>query len=131
KFRDIPLTTLKLSDQGLLQFANQNCNLLSGSVHYWRLKPELWGEILLKSRQLGVHFVCSYVPWVVHETKRGHFDFTGSRDLARFCRLAAEAGLHVLLRPGPHINAELTGFGFPDYVLNDPEIMARGPQGSP
>jgi beta-galactosidase len=37
----------------------------------------------------------------------------------------------VVLRPGPHINAELTSFGMPDHVLADPACQARGAHGSP
>ena len=36
-----------------------------------------------------------------------------------------------MLRPGPHINAELTFFGIPERVVWDPECQARTPGGHP
>jgi beta-galactosidase len=35
------------------------------------------------------------------------------------------------VRPGPHINAELTGFGIPERVLWDPACQARSAGGAP
>ena len=60
---------------------------------------------------MGLRLVDIYVPWGVHETAPGDFDF-GERDpaldVARFLEIAHELGLRCVLRPGPHINAELT-----------------------
>jgi beta-galactosidase len=53
------------------------------------------------------------------------------RDLGRFLDAARAAGLAVVLRPGPHVNAELTSFGMPDHVLADPACQARNATGSP
>lgn len=106
-------------------------SFLSGSLHYWRHPPELWPRLLERMADLGFTLVCSYVPWSVHAPRPGPLDLTGSKDLARFCALASARGLPVILRPGPHINAEITGFGFPDWLLDHPEIQARGPDGHP
>ena len=46
-------------------------------------------------------------------------------DLAQFLDAARAAGLAVVLRPGPHVNAELTSFGIPDWVLAEPACQAR------
>ena len=35
---------------------------------------------------------------------------------------ARERASHVVLRPGPHVNAELTSFGMPDCVLAEPDV---------
>ena len=67
-------------------------------------------------RWLGLTFVESYVPWGVHETAEGRFDFGEDdprKDLGAFLDLAKELGLYVFLRPGPHVNAELPYFGLP------------------
>ena len=40
-------------------------------------------------------------------------------------RLCEERDLWLLVRPGPLINAELTDFGFPEWVLLDPRVQAR------
>ena len=73
----------------------------------------------------------TYVPWRVHEPERGALAWTGARDLARFLAAARAAGLHVVLRPGPHVNAELTSFGLPDWVLAEPACQARTSRGTP
>ncbi|MBZ0272570.1 beta-galactosidase [bacterium] len=108
--------------------------LLSGSIHYWRLSPTVWEACLKKMRGLGLTMACTYIPWSVHETAAGRFDFgdvSPERDVARFIRLAGSLGFDVMIRPGPHINAELTDFGFPARVLDDPAVKARGPDGEP
>jgi beta-galactosidase len=102
----------------------------SGSIHYWRHHPKNWSALVQGAASLGVKAICSYVPWSIHESKRG-FDFGGALDVAKFAETVAGAGLHFIARPGPHINAELTGFGFPDSVLTDPAIQAQTAQGTP
>lgn len=122
--------TTQITKSGLL-VDGQRTHFLSASVHYWRLKRELWPALLDKVLELGFTWVCSYVPWSVHELARGHFDFEDQKDLMAFAQLCADRQLRMMLRPGPHINAEITGFGYPQRILADPEIMARGPTGAP
>ena len=38
--------------------------------------------------------------------------------------------LAVIVRAGPHINAEMTGFGYPEWILMDEEIQAKNPWGT-
>ena len=38
--------------------------------------------------------------------------------------------MYLLVPPGPLINAELTDFGFPEWILLDPAIQARTAVGS-
>ena len=99
--------------------------LFSGAMHYFRVPRRRWAACLHETRALGLRIVESYVPWGVHEEGPGRFRFTGDLDLGAFLDEAQAAGLHVILRPGPHINAELTGFGFPERVLRDPSMQAR------
>ena len=120
----------KLGAPGLT-LGGRACDWLSGSLHYWRIDQALWSDILARCADMGLEIICSYVPWSVHELGPDSFDFRGRRDVRRFCELASDQGLAVHLRPGPHINAELTGFGFPARVLADSRIMARGPAGTP
>jgi len=108
--------------------------LYAGSVHYWRLDPNEWRACLEATKALGVHLVDTYIPWSVHEDAAGVLEFGQTdprRDVARFIRLAAEVGLYVIARPGPHINAELTNFGIPDRVVWNPACQARSPRGNP
>jgi beta-galactosidase GanA len=76
----------------------------------------------------------TYVPWSVHELEAGRFDFgelDRRKDVGAFLDLAHTLGLRAIVRPGPHINAELTHFGIPERVLLDPQCQARSPRGNP
>ncbi len=106
--------------------------LLAGSVHYWRLTPNDWHAALSAVRDMGLKLVDTYVPWAVHERVRGVHDFGSSDprlDVKRFVSLARELGLYVIVRPGPHINAELTRFGIPERIVWDERCQARSPRG--
>ena len=78
--------------------------LIHGEVHYWRLSPARWRDVLQATRALGLDIISTYVPWQFHELAPGEFDFTGTsdpaRDLVGFLELAAEYGFWVLIRPG-------------------------------
>jgi len=103
----------------------------AGAMHYWRVPPARWAACLRAMRELGLTIVETYVPWRVHEPAAGPRIWHRERDLARFLEAAHAAGLAVVLRPGPHINAELTSFGMPDHVLGEPACQARGARGAP
>ncbi|MFD7993429.1 glycoside hydrolase family 35 protein [Streptomyces mexicanus] len=91
--------------------------LWSGEVHPFRLpSPSLWRDVLQKMRASGYNAVSVYASWAYHSPAPGRYDFTGVRDLGRFLDLAAEAGLYVIARPGPYINAETDGGGFPGWL---------------
>lgn len=103
-------------------------------MHYWRLEPDSWERSLDELRNLGLTIVETYVPWAVHETGPGEFDFgerDARKDLARFLDLASAAGLLVFVRPGPHINAEMTYFGLPERIVYDKACQARSPRQNP
>ncbi|MFB7497640.1 beta-galactosidase [Streptomyces sp. NPDC056161] len=89
----------------------------SGEMHPFRLpSPSLWRDVLEKMRAHGFNTVSVYVAWNYHSAAPGHHDFGGVRDLDLFLRTAAETGLYVILRPGPYINAEVDGGGFPGWL---------------
>lgn len=94
--------------------------LVSGEVHYWRLNPRYWTEILDRVREMGIKVVASYVAWDYHEYARGKFDFTGrtdeTRNLKRFLELTREKGFWVIIRPGPYIYSEWPHEGAPAYA---------------
>jgi beta-galactosidase len=129
----LPDRQVKLVPGGM-DIAGQTLPLLAGSVHYWRLNPSEWRACLLAVKKLGLHFVDTYVPWGVHEVSPGKLELGESdpqRDVAQFCRLAQEVGLWVIIRPGPHINAELTYFGLPRRIVWDGACQARSPEQNP
>lgn len=108
--------------------------LIAGAVHYWRLDPDAWRPALEQVRALGCNLVDIYVPWNVHETGPGEVDlgrFDPRLDVVRFLRIAEECGLFAIVRPGPHINAELTWFGIPERVIWDADCQARSAGGQP
>jgi len=108
--------------------------LLAGSVHYWRLPPDRWKKCLTAVRDLGMGLVDVYVPWGVHEVAPGVLELgkeDPQRDVAAFLRLAHELGLYAIVRPGPHINAELTYFGIPERVVWDASCQARSAAQAP
>ena len=107
--------------------------LYSGSVHYWRLDRAIWKDALRETKRLGVTFIDTYVPWGVHETPSGRVDFGEDDprlDVVAFLRMIADLGLFAIVRPGPHINAELTHFGIPERIIWDVACQAQTPQGN-
>jgi beta-galactosidase len=117
---------------GGLDLAGEVLPLYAGSVHYWHLEPSAWRPALHALKSMGLHLVDTYVPWGVHETGPGEFDFgegNAQLNLPQFLRDAADVGLHVILRPGPHINGELTYFGIPERVIWDERCQARSARG--
>lgn len=94
--------------------------LISGEVHYWRLNPNYWEEILNRVGEIGIEVIASYVPWDYHEYRRGKFDFTGqtdeTRNLKGFLALTRKKGFWVVIRPGPYIYSEWPNEGVPSYA---------------
>lgn len=122
-----------LSTRGL-RLGAREVPLISGSVHYWRLDPREWLAALSALQSMGVEIVDVYLPWGVHEQTDGRLDF-GMRDprldAVRFLQIAHSLGLLAIVRPGPHINAELTFFGIPERVIWNRDCQARSPRGMP
>ncbi len=121
-----------LTERGL-DIDGKCVTVYSGSVHYWRLERDRWPLILDRVQSLGFEMIETYIPWSVHETAPGVFDWGAvdpRKDVEAFCGLCEARGLYLLARPGPLINAELTDFGFPEWVLLDPEVQSQTAVGS-
>jgi beta-galactosidase len=119
--------TITLNAQGL-QLNGQTLPVYSGTVHFWRLDRDKWPRILDQVKSLGFDMIETYITWSAHETAPGQFDWGQGdprKDLEAFLELCEARGLWLLARPGPLINAELTDFGFPEWVLMDPAVQAR------
>jgi beta-galactosidase len=119
---------LKIHDAG---GETTELDLFSGAMHYWRIRKSDWGACLAAMHSLGLRVVETYVPWAIHEREPGRLDWNGDLDLAAFLDEVEKAGMHAILRPGPHINAELTFFGFPERIVRDPAMQARSGRDTP
>ena len=78
-----------------LQLGPQQVPLHSGAVHYFRLKQSAWKPALEALKSLGLNMVETYVPWGVHESRDGSYDFgqhDPQKDLAAFLDLAEALG---------------------------------------
>ncbi len=119
-------------ERRVIRVGDRDVPFLAGALHYFRTAREHWRTALAELAHLGLPMVETYVPWQVHEARKGQFDFgeiDPQKDLAAFLDLAKELGLLVILRPGPHINSEMTYFGLPERVVFDRACQARSPTG--
>ena len=99
--------------------------VISGSIHYFRVVPEYWRDRLLKLKAMGCNTVETYLAWNFHEPKKGQFNFSGMADVEQFVRIAQEIGLYVILRPSPYICAEWEFGGLPSWLLSYPHMGLR------
>ncbi|KAF8645087.1 hypothetical protein AX16_008145 [Volvariella volvacea WC 439] len=113
-------------DSHSLFIHGQRIFILSAEYHPWRLpgNPDLWADIFQKIKANGFNAVSFYVNWALHyptpDTNHGEGDFEAGtyRDIQRFIDEGKKAGLWLIARPGPYINGETTGGGFPGWVGN-------------
>ena len=105
-------------DSHSLMIDGKRTFIWSGEMHPFRLpSPDLWRDVLQKIKASGYNTVSFYFDWGYHTPKQGVYDFSGVRDMDMALRLAAEAGLYVIVRPGPYMNAEITRGGFPSWLV--------------
>lgn len=122
-----------VADDHQFRIENKVASVYGGAVHYWRLERDKWDDILGKVKAMGFTMVSIYIPWEAHEIERGKFDFgeiNPSNDIDAFLTLCEEKDLDIVVRPGPQINSEMTWFGYPRRILEDPELQAHSAQGS-
>lgn len=99
---------------------NQPWFPIMGEMHYSRYPKAYWEESLYKMKAGGVDVVSSYVIWIHHEEQEGEYDFSGNKDLRAFVETCQKCGLHMVLRVGPWVHAEVRNGGFPDWLLHKP-----------
>jgi beta-galactosidase GanA len=106
--------------------------LWSGEFHPFRLpSPALWKDIFQKMKAAGFNTASIYFSWGYHSAREGEYDFSGVRDMDRVLDAARDAGVYVIARPGPYINAEVDSGGFPLWLTTkvvrnrgtDPEYL--------
>lgn len=99
--------------------------IISGAIHYFRTVPEYWRDRLEKLKAMGCNTVETYVPWNMHEPRKGEFCFSGMLDVERFMGLAQDLGLYVIIRPSPYICAEWEFGGLPSWLLREDGMKLR------
>ncbi|CAH9130257.1 unnamed protein product [Cuscuta epithymum] len=112
-------------DHRALVIDGQRRLLISGSIHYPRSTPEMWPDLIQKSKDGGLDVIETYVFWDLHEPVRNQYDFAGRKDIVKFVKLVGQAGLFVHLRIGPYVCAEWNYGGFPLWLHFMPGIELR------
>jgi beta-galactosidase GanA len=113
-----PATTHTVSYDGYSYLIDgKRTYLWSGEFHYFRLpSQDLWLDTLQKMKAAGFNAVSLYFDWGYHSPAPGVYDFTGVRDVDKLLDMADQLGIYVIARPGPYINAEVDGGGFPGWL---------------
>lgn len=117
------LTNAVTWDSNSLFIFGQRTFILSAEFHPWRQpNPYLWKDIFQKVKYNGFNTVSFYINWALHypwaSTSEPDFQSGTYRDLQMFIDEAKQVGLWLIARPGPYINGETTGGGFPGWVGN-------------
>lgn len=112
-----PLQNIVTWDAKSLFIHGERVMVWSGEVQPFRLPvPTLWIDVFEKVKALGFNAVSFYVYWALLEPKQGSFRADGIFDLKPFFKAATDAGIYLIARPGPYINAEVAGGGFPGWL---------------
>jgi len=120
-------------DQESLRLDGHAWAPVMGEFHYSRYPANEWREELLKMKAGGITIVSTYVFWIHHEEVEGTWDWSGSRNLGEFVRLAGSVGLKVVVRCGPWDHGEVRNGGFPEWLVKegwglrtvDPRFLAK------
>ncbi|CRG86364.1 hypothetical protein PISL3812_03370 [Talaromyces islandicus] len=105
-------------DQHSLIIRGERIMLFSGEFHPFRLPvPGLWLDIFQKIKAAGFTGVSFYTDWGLLEGNPGQVITDGVWSLEEFFAAAKEAGVYLIARPGPYINAETSAGGIPGWVL--------------
>lgn len=113
-------------DKYSLKINGERILIRSASMHYFRIPDvNMWKNRLSKLKACGYNTVDLYFNWAYHSTEPNKYDFTGIKDIRALMDITNELGLFVIARPGPFLNAEISGGGLPLWLFNKPEIMLR------
>ncbi|CAE6498012.1 unnamed protein product [Rhizoctonia solani] len=89
----------------------------SGEFHPWRLPvPSLWPDIFQKMKAAGFNTVSIYIHWGTISPSKDVIDMNHYRDVKPVFEAAKAAGIFLIYRPGPYINAETSAGGIPHWV---------------
>lgn len=109
--------------------------ILSGSVHYIRVHPSRYQQLFKTFHDAKLNTIETYVFWTHHEPPPPPHCNTPSPspspsppnldDLIAFITAAANEGLHVILRLGPYVCAEVDYGGLPVCLRDEPGMSFR------
>lgn len=97
----------------------------AAEIHYPRIPEAYWEHRIQMCKALGMNTICLYVFWNLHEQQPDQFDFSGNKNIAKFCRLAQKHGMYIIIRPGPYVCAEWEMGGLPWWLLKKKDIKLR------
>ncbi|XP_006462927.1 hypothetical protein AGABI2DRAFT_152299 [Agaricus bisporus var. bisporus H97] len=107
-------------DNYSLILKGQRVFLYSGEFHTFRLPvPSLWPDIIQKIKAAGLNGVSVYIHMGLVNPAPGVVDFDSFRALQPLYDAAKAAGIWVVLRPGPYINAETTAGGIAHWATTE------------
>lgn len=99
--------------------------IISGSIHYFRVVPEYWRDRLEKLKNMGCNTVETYIPWNFHEPVKGQFLWENDHDFTKFFQIAQELDLYIIVRPSPFICAEWEFGGLPAWLFKESGMKLR------
>ncbi|CAK7211837.1 hypothetical protein SEUCBS140593_001299 [Sporothrix eucalyptigena] len=112
------LQDLVTFDEHSLIIRGERLFIYSGEFHPFRLPvPGLWLDVFQKIKSLGYNGVSFYTDWGLLEGQPGEVVMDGIFDLEPFFSAASKAGIYLIARPGPYINAETAAGGLPGWTL--------------
>ncbi len=105
----------------------KNVPLLSGEVQFFRMDPETWELCLRQVKNIGLPIVSTYLSWRRFSKSPGQFDLTGLTDtrlnVPKFLDLCKKMDLYVTMKPGPWICGEEVNGGYPDWLVEQPDLQ--------
>ncbi|KAI1501878.1 beta-galactosidase precursor [Biscogniauxia marginata] len=115
--KDDSLHDIVTWDEHSLFVRGERVMIMSGEFHPWRLPvPSLWLDIFQKIKAMGFNCVSFYSYWALLEGQPGNFTAEGVFAFEPFFEAATQAGIYLIARPGPYINAEVSFGGYPGWV---------------
>ena len=99
--------------------------VLGAGLEYARIPPGAWADRIAAARQAGFNTIDTSCPWMIHEPRKGRFCFREACDVRRFVQLCSEAGMWVILRPGPYVGHDYDAGGLPSWLIETPDVRLR------
>ncbi|KAI3004067.1 CAZyme family GH35 [Aspergillus niger] len=100
-------------DEYSLLINGERAFINAAEFHYQRLPvPEMWLDVLQKLKANGFNTISVYFFWSYHSASKDAYDFeTGAHNIQRLFDMAKQAGLWVIARLGPYVNAQTNAGG--------------------